>query len=183
MKYCSKCSEEKELTEFYKNSGKKDGLDTYCKTCRLASAKVYREKLGETSCKYCDRPLAHKATGLCRGHQYRLECGDLRLDDPIREMSVGYTNAKGYRLISKPEHSNAHKTGYIYEHVYVMSEHIGRPLLAHENVHHKNGVRDDNRLENLELWSLSQPPGQRVEDKIAWAIELLKLYKPDILSA
>lgn len=63
-----------------------------------------------------------------------------------------------------------------------MQQHLGRELLRHENVHHINGVRDDNRLENLELWSKWQPPGQRVIDKIEWAIQLLELYAPEQLN-
>ena len=52
------------------------------------------------------------------------------------------------------------------EHRVIMERHIGRPLLTHEVVHHINGVRSDNRIDNLELWSKSHPFGQRVIEKI-----------------
>ena len=44
-----------------------------------------------------------------------------------------------------------------------------------------NGVRTDNRLENLELWSVMQPKGQRVDDKVDFALEILRRYRPEFL--
>jgi HNH endonuclease len=59
-----------------------------------------------------------------------------------------------------------------------MEQKLGRPLLRNEQVHHKNGHKTDNRPENLELWVKGQPNGQRVEDALAWAYEIIDRYGP-----
>ncbi len=75
-----------------------------------------------------------------------------------------------------PEHPNAWGEGNLYEHTVVMSEHLGRPLYPDEQVHHKNGVHNDNRFENLELKVNAHGPGITISDAIQWAQEILRRY-------
>lgn len=78
----------------------------------------------------------------------------------------GSISQQGYRVL----HINKKP---VLEHRHVMEKIIGRPLLPTESVHHRDGDRLNNDPPNLELWDKSQPAGQRVEEKIAWAVGFL----------
>lgn len=81
---------------------------------------------------------------------------------------------KGYVMVRALDHPRG---PYVFEHILVLEAHLGRLLYADETVHHRNGVKDDNALGNLELWVKPQPSGIRATDAVKWASEILRRYE------
>jgi hypothetical protein len=125
---------------------------------------------------YCDRSSLNdrgQDSKTCAFHRQRARQGI----PPDQELIVYGDNwylKNGYEVRDVKKNG---KKRTILHHREVMEKILGRPLLQHENVHHMNGNRADNRPENLELWNTSQPAGQRIEDKLRWAHELIDFYE------
>lgn len=138
---------------------------------------------GPCSVDGCDRQ--RYARELCNTHYRRLlTTGDARPEQPIRIVTGEGWDNHGYwvvpvepseRWLSRGERRMA-------EHRLAMARALGRALYEDEVVHHRNGHRTDNRLENLELWTTSHPSGQRIEDKVEFAVQILGRYAPDRLA-
>lgn len=150
---------------------------------------TFCKKVSSSICRYCGVPKKRTPEGIssyqcsCR----KCSCGadkarsdrdlcfnckplDSRRSGPRR---VRVTNRDGYILVDAKNHPYRNAHNRVFEHRLVMEASIGRYLTPEETVHHKNGVRDDNRIENLELWCKSHHPGQRVVDQISWAMMIL----------
>lgn len=125
------------------------------------------------------------ARNYCQTHYRRwMTHGDVRAEIPIRVVDGTGSISHGYRTVAVPD-EDAHLfpgERWVLEHRLVMARALGRPLEEDEVVHHINGRRTENRIENLELWSTSHPKGQREGDKVAWAVEMLRRYAPDLLA-
>lgn len=120
----------------------------------------------------CERAVA--AHGVCNTHYARLR----RWGDPEAGYEPkGHVTKQGYRLAYAPDHPMAQRNGHVMEHRLVMALKLGRSLQRREQVHHVNGQRLDNGIENLELWvKLPQPPGQRARDLVEWARQIEAQY-------
>lgn len=126
-----------------------------CETCR----KQFKPRRANS--RFCSRTCLHDSM---RGSKSAAWKGGRQLD------------SAGYVRIHNPDHPAAPGNGYVKEHRVVMEKILGRYLLPNEEVHHKNGQKDDNRAKNLELWVRSQPRGQRAKDLVDWAREILAKY-------
>jgi hypothetical protein len=209
LKFCNKCRQQKDESEFPLGVGRHGNGKRYrkspCKRCRkpLKRPPVIHQVGDRFKCWTVDGPGDRASTWVCR-----CDCGQRRVWGS-RSLANGYipfscgctkpvrigargpksprwkggrrVSSDGYVVLQQPHHPNANKAGSVFEHVVVMSSHIGRPLRAGETVHHRNGIRSDNRIENLELWAKNHGPGQRVEDLIYHAVRTLKIYAPHLL--
>lgn len=152
--YCSK--------ECYRKSCKRCG-DLFSPSTPRAVYCSEVCKLGSYVCENCGKNFVRKKKAVGRfcstACHYEHEC-------PIGTVRDG---GNGYKIIKVPAGTPGAKkfgdrSGWMWEHRYAMQQVLGRPLENHENVHHINGVRSDNRPENLELWKRSQPAGIRSAD-------------------
>jgi len=105
-------------------------------------------------------PIYKKRTIFCS-----ISCANKAENNPA--WKGGEYKIRGYVKVKAPGHPHADTASYMLEHRLVIEEDIGRYLEPHERVHHKNGIRNDNRLENLELWKVKghkDPAGVRAAD-------------------
>lgn len=170
---------------------KKHGRDPlYCSMRCMGDAKMLKLDGWNVACIQCGKPMPiQRRPGGTINRQKALcstECRSMfrRLSYQARHPDAEVTRNKyknGYVRVVVPGKDGGPSRETL-EHRYVMEQHLGRRLLPTETVHHINGDRANNDLSNLELFSSRHGPGQRVTDKVQFAIEILELY-PEFAAA
>lgn len=93
---------------------------------------------------------AHKIKGIRPPSDAKSMLGRSRELSPTWKGGISYTN--GRKCIYKPNHPRAHTNGYVYEHILIAEEMLGRPLAAGEVVHHIDGDIKNNQQQNLHVF-------------------------------
>lgn len=149
----------------------------------LHSAITGKNRHSRWRCK-CECGKVRDVDGISLRYGDSQSCGCLKLEKIRSRFGPQHHLWKGGRHVMKQGYVRIQavpKGKYVMEHDLIMEKFLGRVLRDKETVHHKNGVRGDNRIENLELWSGDHSSGQRVSDLVAWAKEILNQYEPEAL--
>ena len=143
-----------------------EGLAKYCSTTCVASARKLRNPL----------PLCKECSAECptRGHTY---CSDKCLKAYRLRNRKGRYNVEGYIFLYKPDYHRANSNHCVLEHIVVMEKKLRRKLKKEEVVHHINGIRDDNRPENLQVFPTNTAHSQYHADRNRQANKLLREYE------
>ena len=121
-------------------------------------------------CQVCKKNL--------HSHKYKncIHCTNVLRPD----YGTGRYLKNGYVMVFQKGHPRIvnSRYNYVFEHILIMEKYLDRYLALDENVHHKNGIKSDNSIDNLELWTKPQPSGVRAKDAVIWAKEILARYEP-----
>lgn len=132
--------------------------------------------------RYCSDNGKESAKGFCKFHykRYRDDPSGIYKPKKAQTKKIGstYTDRQGYTKIK----TSKGKSGWSFEHRLNMEKYLSRKLSPTERVHHRNGDKKNNSIENLELWIHTHPSGQRVSDHVEHALRILKQYAPQKLA-
>lgn len=169
---CGRPAQKRGWCKLHYNRVRRTGSPVNGKPDRLAN-------FSQAKCKVHGCEANAIALNFCSKHRAKFK----KFGDPLGgyvqdgRSKVWHTRKGGY--VIKFDRGNPFAnpvSGVVFQHHEVIGGMLGRRLREGESVHHKNGDRADNRPSNLELWVKGQPAGQRVQDKVAWARELLRDY-------
>lgn len=157
---CATCGD-----PFYRMPKEVEEGRRYCgKVCADAGRHV---ETVQKHCAYCGREMVLRPSEAyhiyCSLEHWQLgriarPTGEMHNGKPVRIMPDGYVK------VWEPEHPRANK-GWIPEHIYIMERHLGRPITRDEEVDHKNGLRADNRVSNLQVMTKAEHRKKTWEDR------------------